>query len=203
MTIRSANHDDLLSIASIHKAQFSTHFLGQYSPSLLQAFYLSFLGESVFLVHDGKNGVDGFILGGDGKRLAVVKAAFVRAHLMQCLWETLLRPQLWGQGVRRGLATMVIPSKWGVEPPDRPTFSLLSIAVAHDAFGKGVASRLVCTFEFAIQKHTKRYRLSVNSDNTRAIRFYEKMGFTLVKGDGQSLEFHKKLGKENDATDRQ
>lgn len=194
MSIRTANSKDLLSIAFIHKAQFSTHFLGQYSPSLLVAFYQGFLGKSVFLVHDTGNGVDGFVMGGDVEQLALVKAAFVRAHLLQCLWETLLRPHLWWQGVRRGLATMVRPSKRGFEPPDRPTFSLLSIAVARDAVGKGVASSLVSTFEFAIRGQATRYKLSVNKDNTRAIRFYEKMGFTPVKSDCQSLEFRKTVG---------
>jgi len=200
MSIRSANPKDLPAIASIHKARFPNNLLGQYSTLLIAGFYRSFLGKSLFLVHDAANGIDGFVLGGEGGRLTAAKAAFLRAHLLRCLWETLLRPHVWWQEGRRRIAALVV-SKQGVEiqdPPERPTFRLLSIAVADEAVGKGVASELVRAFDRTIRHHTTRYRLCVGKDNSRAIRFYEKMGFVHVKEDGETIEFKRQLGEETD-----
>jgi ribosomal protein S18 acetylase RimI-like enzyme len=201
MPVRPASLKDLPAIASIHKAQFPTHFLGQYSPRLLEGLYRGFLGKSLLLVHEAANGVDGFILGGESERLGAVKAEFVREHLLRCLWETLLRPHMWWQGFKRGIAALtVVPPKRDVKQQDQPaspTYRLLSIAVADGAVGKGVAKELVQAFELTIRQDIKFYGLSVNKDNARAIRFYEKMGFHRIKDDGDTLEYKRDLDQIN------
>lgn len=40
--IRNATEEDLQQIATVHKKQFPTHFLGRYSKSLLEKFYSCF-----------------------------------------------------------------------------------------------------------------------------------------------------------------
>ena len=48
---RFAKKEDLLQVAMIHKEQFPTHYLGQFSISLLESFYRNLLdGEYIFIV---------------------------------------------------------------------------------------------------------------------------------------------------------
>lgn len=194
MSVRFANSNDLASIAGIHKAQFPTHFLGQYSVSLLAEFYRCFLGHTVFLVHDTENGVNGFVLGGAANQLSACKATFVRHNLMRCACETLLRPSLWVSGVHRGLLTLAAPRtsrRQHSESTARLNFSLLSIAVRKEAVGKGIATQLVDAFEKQLVGSATEYRLSVNKDNPRALAFYKKAGFEVMRDSGDSLEFHR------------
>ncbi|MCG2684279.1 MAG: hypothetical protein L6306_11785, partial [Planctomycetales bacterium] len=129
MSIRNAEDRDLPVIAAIHKSQFWDHFLGQYSRRLLVRFYGSFLGKSVFIVHESADGVDGFVLGGASAQMAACSARFVRSNLPRCLWETLMRPRLWLEAIRCGFAAVfVFPSKSGptTEAPEESNLRLLS-----------------------------------------------------------------------------
>lgn len=188
---RPAGHEDLSSVARIHKAQFQDHFLGQYSTSLLGEFYRTFLGMSVFLVHDGPNGVDGFVLGGLVTRISMCRTEFVRRNLLRCLWETLIRPRIWGSGIQRACALLVHRKTDAAS--NSPIVSLLSIAVSREAVGRGFAASLVTAFEHSLQGTTNEYRLSVAADNTRAICFYKKMGMQLIEASKDSVVFHREI----------
>jgi putative acetyltransferase len=59
---------------------------------------------------------------------------------------------------------------------DPATFDLDQIVVAPEAWGMGVASALLVE---AKRISPQGLDLHVNKDNTRAVRFYEKQGFTL------------------------
>ena len=68
---RLALDSDLLQVAQIHKAQFPTHYLGQFSISLLRAFYKNLLDDGhVFVVAEENGEVFGFVLGGEWKKIS-------------------------------------------------------------------------------------------------------------------------------------
>jgi N-acetylglutamate synthase-like GNAT family acetyltransferase len=59
---------------------------------------------------------------------------------------------------------------------------LLSIAVAEEAKGTGVAVALIDGFEKELRRaHVTSYSLSVVKSNARAIGFYKKMGFKPIQ----------------------
>lgn len=58
------------------------------------------------------------------------------------------------------------------------TFTLVSIAVAEEARGQGIASVLLAAFEEEVRRRGySRVRLSVYSDNEPAARAYRKAGW--------------------------
>ena len=196
MSIRPTNIKDISAIASIHKVQFPSHFLGQYSTSLLSEFYRSFLGKSLFLVHDTVDGVNGFVLGGTANQISAGKVAFVHDNLMHCVGETLLNPRLWSSGVCRGvLALTDFQSKrcQGSEFKSGTAFTLLSIAVSKEAVGKGVAIALMNAFEKQILGGVSEYRLSVDKDNHRSLAFFRKMRLEVIYDSGDSVVFRRAI----------
>jgi ribosomal protein S18 acetylase RimI-like enzyme len=200
MTIRNTQESDLLAIAGIHKAQFASHFLGQYSPTLLACYYRTFLDKDLwFLVHESEGIVDGFILGGEDRELDRCRTAFLHRNVIRCLWETLVRPSLWFEAVRRTLGNLPLTRR-RTQPDElkplkgSPFIDVVSIAVSPSEMGKGVAAMLITAFEQAIQaKHVQKYGLFVMRDNVRACRFYQKNGFQVADDSGVSLFLIKKL----------
>ncbi len=80
--VRSAAREDLKAVARIHKDRFDddVYLLGQYSVSLIAAFYRRYLSGTVFLVHANVQGeVDAFVLGGEAGMLRERKRDFARA----------------------------------------------------------------------------------------------------------------------------
>lgn len=62
--------------------------------------------------------------------------------------------------------------------PDWP--KLLSLAVDAAAQGSGAATALVNAFESSMSSRYPGYTLSVLKTNAQAIRFYEKLGLTVL-----------------------
>lgn len=182
MGVRAAKRDDLRDVARIHKARFCTpdYTLGQYSVSLISKFYALFLDRCVFLVHVSDRGVDGFVMGGEREELYGVEHAFMRNNLARCCLETLLRPRLWpaAYGTLRKLFRS--QAKGPVQQPGPALPRLLSIAVDKSAEGSGAAAALVAAFESSISSRHAAYELSVVKTNRQAVRFYEKLGLSLV-----------------------
>ncbi|MCD4727886.1 MAG: GNAT family N-acetyltransferase [Pirellulales bacterium] len=203
MPVRPAKNGDLFPIAAIHKSQFESHFLGQYSTTLLRKYYGIFLGKVPFFVHEAAEGVDGFLLGGSLKTLGERRSAFVRENLLRCLWETLLHPRLWLASWRRGLRHInpfrrARTGAKGASPGS--DINVLSIAVSKKAMGTGVAAMLIAAFEREIQDgRGDHYGLSVVKENLRACRFYEKIGFEVVEDNGTNLVLQKRLTVPNGA----
>jgi len=196
MLVRSATSSDLLAVARIHKSQFSTHFLGQYSKGLLARFYEAFLGRSVFLVHESNQCVNGFVLGGDKHQLQACKTLFIRSNLIRCVWETVLRPRTWPRCISHlRMVSMMAPDFSGESTSSAGpgSFSLLSIAVSREAVGTGVAKALVAAFERELSSKTAEYYLSVDKRNSRALAFYFKLGFQQTAESGQSLVLRRSL----------
>ncbi len=194
MSIRSAEHSDLTSIASIHKAQFPTHPLGRFSQDLIAKFYRPYLGHSLFLVHEGSQGIDGFVLGDKDGQLADSKSSFIDANIMQLCRETLCRPRLWPTMLRSIYAIsrrVCFGRSQASQSSKDTTFHLLSIAVDKDRAGTGIAGELMDAFEQALRGSVTEYCLSVRKGNLRAIRFYQKRACEIIDDDG--IEFTMRL----------
>ncbi len=172
--VRAATRDDIPVIARIHKTQFAGHLLARYSLTLIERFYMAFLDEALFLVHEGEGGIDGFVVGAERRVCGMCRRAFVRASVLRSALETLWKPQL-ALGAIRQASRSFLPRRHA--PHTSPPFRLLSIAVDPIAAGTGVAAALVWAFERSIPGGFATYGLSVREGNVRAIRFYEKMGF--------------------------
>lgn len=175
---RFAKQPDLIQVARIHKDQFPTHYLGQFSVSLLEEFYKNLLNhECVFIVAEEDNNILGFVIGGEWKKISGYLHFFMRKYFLRSMLESAIRPRTWRKSIKK------IVSLLGHEEQDPnnldniENFTLLSIATGKQTQGRGVGSGLLQAFNNEMKKITKRYYLSVQDTNIRAINFYKKNGF--------------------------
>ncbi|MCE5286406.1 MAG: GNAT family N-acetyltransferase [Pelosinus sp.] len=193
LIIRSVQSSDIPAIAALHKRMFSTHFLGQYSESLILAFYREFVDSSTFLVSDLDGKICGFVLGGYDSNLAVSKNNFLRNKRAKYIIESITKPKIYQEGLKRLL--LLLWNQGYSYTPSVAKYRLLSIAVSPAVQGKGIAASLVKHFEKKIPLDTEIYGLSVKSSNKRAIAFYEKLGFELEKCLEDGLYYTKKINR--------
>lgn len=175
---RFAKHTDLIQVAQIHKDQFTTHYLGQFSNSLLEIFYKNLLDAGhIFIIAEENGKVLGFVLGGEWKKISESLNLFIKKNLVRSLFESALRPKTW----KKSLQKLISLFRNKVQDPNNldnfESFTLLSIATSKDSQGKGIGTGLIAAFDKDINKITNRYFISVQDTNKRAIHFYKKMGF--------------------------
>jgi ribosomal protein S18 acetylase RimI-like enzyme len=199
MCVRPARPEDLMQVARIHKERFddADYLLGQYSTSLIAAFYGRYLEGVVFLIHANEQGaIDAFVLGGEAGILREKKRDFVRACTVRIAWESLLRPRLWHLAIADAMRMLKPRDNQSAapQPPDRlRNTRLLSIAVASNVTGKGAAAELVKGFDEVMRNRCPGYELTVLKTNERARRFYEKLEFTLVGETEQEYVFQRRF----------
>ena len=181
---------DLSAVALIHKEQFGDHFLGKFSVPLLTNFYRAFLGDSIFLIAEYLDEPAGFVLGGEAGRLGARKKQFLTSNFGRLFLESAVRPGLWGMVFSRVFSY----GPRGSQPVSGYDMRLLSIAVDDESKGKGVASALVAEFEKSLAD-CREYGLSVLAENSRAIAFYRKTGYTEEMRRGKSVYFFKNLSE--------
>jgi len=81
--------------------------------------------------------------------------------------------------IKKVFETLFYPSR--IKKMDLPSAELLSIVVAGQARGRGLAVRLLQKgFEECRKRDTKRLKTLVGSDNESANKLYQKCGFELV-----------------------
>ena len=68
----------------------------------------------------------------------------------------------------------------------------LSIAMLPDYRGKGIGAKLMNELFLLLQTRYAAISLSVSTENP-ALRLYERLGFEIVKGDGNSVTMKRKL----------
>lgn len=175
---RLAKKEDLLQVAMIHKEQFPTHYLGQFSISLLESFYRNLLdGEYIFIVAEDRKQIVGFVVGGEWKKISKSLSLFMKNFFVRSLLESVIRPRTWNKSIHK--ICSVFKNK--VSDPNNldntESFTLLSIATSKIAQGKGIGTGLISAFNDEMRKLTGKYYLSVQDTNARAIGFYIKMGF--------------------------
>lgn len=175
---RLARQSDLLQVAKIHKEQFPTHYLGQFSISLLKSFYKNFLDSGyIFVVAEEEGMILGFILGGEWKKISKSLTNFMKQNLIRSLLESAIRPKTWKKSFEKFLTIFGEKNSDPNNLDNIEKFTLLSIATSKLAQGKGIGTGLVSAFNVEIQKITNRYYLSVQDKNNHAIGFYRKRGF--------------------------
>jgi ribosomal protein S18 acetylase RimI-like enzyme len=175
---RFAKHLDLPQIAKIHKDQFPTHYLGQFSISLLEKFYQNLLdNECVFVVAEEDNCVLGFVLGGEWPKISGFLNSFMRKFFLRSLLESALRPSTWKKSIQKLISLFRHKAQDPNNLDNIESYTLLSIATDKNAQGRGVGTGLLIAFNNEMKKKTNRYYLSVQDENIRAISFYKKNGF--------------------------
>lgn len=178
--IRCAALADMKAIARVHKQIFADHLLGRLPVWLIRQYYTCLFkaGAIAIVAERDTDGIIGFILGGNGRSLAVGKRDFLKrwgALFGGCIMMDRVALRLfWETYVRLKKATSpqsVVGTSFSMR--------LLSIGVCKQSQGSGIASELLAYFENILQRdfQVKGYGLSVHSDNVRAIRFYQKSGF--------------------------
>lgn len=175
---RLARESDLHEVARIHKDQFPTHYLGQFSTSLLETFYRNLLDAGyVFVVAVKEETVIGFVLGGEWKKISRSLSLFMKHNFIRSLGESVIRPKTWKKSILK------VVSLFGnkVSDPNNldnlEKFTLLSIATSKQSQGKGIGRGLISAFDTEMKKIANRYYLSVQDTNFNAIKFYKKNGF--------------------------
>ena len=190
LCIRKALPSDIAQIASLHKQQFKDHFLGRYSESLIQKYYKPFLEACIFLVSECDGKLKGFIMGGSSSNLNAAKRTFLSCNKLRYIFETLLNPTVYVMALKPLKLIKELQSS-DIADNNIPQLRLLSIAVAEDVKGSGLASKLLMEFEKHIQ--AEEYGLSVHTNNIPAIKFYIKNGFTKTHDSAETTYFSKNL----------
>lgn len=191
--VQQATDNDIFKVASIHKQQFPTHFLGKYSVRLLSAYYKAFLDNSIFLVSRDNDEVNGFVVGGFASNLSCGRRDFLTQNKVLYITETILRPNTYLGVLSRlkSVASSMQKTKGSNSVTDE--IFILSIAVDKNYMGKGIAQELCHAFEESIKPDASEYGLYVRCDNKRAVKFYEKMGFKVNKQVGDEFYLTKRI----------
>jgi ribosomal protein S18 acetylase RimI-like enzyme len=184
-TIRPVQTEDLKQISLLHESQFRDHFLGQYSTEVIERFYSSFLGKSIFLV-SGEDHVTGFVLGGNSLKLVSAKSDFIKTNKWLIARETVTRPLLYRQALNHVIDALGTKTSSEADPE---CVDLLSIAVENSKKGTGLAADLLKAFEAALGPATE-YHTAVRKTNIRSLKFFEKRG-TLVEREAQGVIYLK------------
>ena len=175
--IRPAVIEDLKFVASIHKQQFSTHYLGQFSTILLERFYESLLrDEIIFVVSETEGQVSGFVVGGKLSEINKYTSQFIKNNIPLYVSEILIHPQTWINSCKKFARIIFKCTPPACSLDNTMDYTLLSIAVSPCVQGKHIANHLVEGFEHVLKKYSDEYFLSVKDNNFRALRFYQKMG---------------------------
>jgi ribosomal protein S18 acetylase RimI-like enzyme len=191
MAVRLMQESDLEAVAQLHISAFPEQLMSRLGVDVVRAYYAWQLrcgatarAFRAAVVGNG-NGLAGFVIGG---RYHGATSGFVKAYAGTLLLALARNPQLLGD--RRVLAKLravtravfsvwfrrAAPSQTG--PVAEPSFGVLALAVAPQSQGSGVAALLMHDLEgAAMAAGFRAMNLHVNTDNPRAIAFYEKRGW--------------------------
>lgn len=200
--VRPLSLGDLDAVVRVHRQAFPDSAVTLLGPRVIDCYYRwQFIGShpSPFAAGTWSNGeLVGFVFGGL-RREAVTGYArrFLPVILLGAVTHprgtrTLVGPKLssvlglmFRQQVRRRPSSTAASSRSETAGPSGgPSFGILSIAVSPTARGTGAADDLMSAAETsAIERGFELMNLTVNPDNHRAIRFYERLGWERVEGD--------------------
>jgi ribosomal protein S18 acetylase RimI-like enzyme len=199
-TVRLAEPQDIPGIVALHEEAFPDYLLTLLGSHLLTRFYSGFLTDpgSLLLVALANDRICGFTVATTNPSL--VKKRFCRQSALP-LASTIARRAAtsrtfrWQLSARvRNLPISVIESARRrinpQAPKQAPSTRLLSIATSRQQRRMGVAAHLVeeLTAHLA-QRGIETVGLSVRRDNTSAIAFYERNGWTRSGRNRDLLQF--------------
>lgn len=194
ITIRPLQAADIPQVVIIHAESFPTSRSTRLGSPFLKKMYQWYFAyqPALSFVATYKDEMVGFVTGAYGGGTA-------RRRFRYAFWQIvggfLRRPHLFlkkemFEGWAGHLRGLLFPTtSRPVSNPNMPSgnkVTLDSIAVRPQARGQDVGKALVDTFEHAARQTGATYLgLGVESDNTRARRFYERCGWQLVRDDVQ------------------
>lgn len=208
---QAAQQKDLTAIAQCHKIVFPnslTSKMGEHYLSKIFSWYLStdkaflfFLQlEGQVIGYAGGILVDGTLAHGSASSMTQHTFNHAIIALLQRPWlllhpDFLSRYALFARNIVTRIKNKLNSTEVRSAPvPPEPYAGLVVIGV-HPAFqGKGYGSSLLQEFEkIVVQNGFKKMILTVNSDNTQAIKSYQRNGWDIKNSDQKSTSMEKRL----------
>lgn len=187
MTVRPMMPSDLENVARVHKLAYKKdHFTSRFSPGLLKKFYETILQYNPYCyILETGSATGGFIVAGEKTNYAVSR--FTKEHMLQVGLTLLLNPVF----LKNKLLGMLGKKDSFVS---KAPLRLLSIAINPEMQSKGAGKTLITYFENElVSKGEKQYGLSVHKNNSQAISFYNKTGFSVEHDTGEAYYYIKHL----------
>ena len=211
MDVRKAELVDIDQIVKVHQQCFGDYFLTMLGRGMLTRYYRNYLEhhDTVNVVVEVDNKVCAFICG--VYKPSDVLKTFYRKNFFYVLGVIFLRLLTLNIGVWQGVMKRVSHMKIAVKDKlggarsssvsgnsvseiDALTGRLVSIACSPAFQGKNIAGEMITFFENQLIAHgAKCVKLTVKSENDRAIRFYKKVGWSVLEDRGNELVFMKNL----------
>ena len=203
--VRRATRNDSRTLADLHTAAFPDYFLTHLGPSFLRRYYEAFLGEPHTVVIGSVNGRPvGFVAGTTD--LARFQRGLYRRNLLhfpviiagRIVTDRVVRREITRRRhhVRLAISSMLRGRRPGRDDeggksstPDSAISHLFAICVEPSAQGTGVAAMMTAYLDAERRNGARRVRLSVFTDNARAIKFYEHGGWMAVEVEGDSTVY--------------
>jgi ribosomal protein S18 acetylase RimI-like enzyme len=179
--IRMAINQDVDSCANIHKQEINGGFLSQLGLKFLKLLYKAIISSSntCCIVAEKDNFVVGFVAISFNTN-KFYKEFFIKYGLKVffILIFNLFNPVI----MKKVIESAIYPfKKIKTKKNDSIEITeteLLSIAVNQNAKGTGIAQRLIETmFDECKKRNIRKIKVIVGAENSRANRFYEKVGF--------------------------
>ena len=192
---RDAKTRDLEQIVNCHMASFPGHFMTEMGSTWLAGLYGYFISHPQGLkvvVEDEYGSVCGFAFGGD----RAIRSEFLNKAVLRYFYIILVK-FFTKKMVRTKMTAEFFSRIRHLGRKNRKNYlnskcgNLLSICVYPSYRGIGISGKLIESFKIkAADSGYEKITLTVESDNFRAIRFYEKNGWrTITKSyDSRSME---------------
>jgi ribosomal protein S18 acetylase RimI-like enzyme len=202
VTIRELRPEDVRSVVDLHEQLFPEYFLTHLGATFLELFYAQFTGRGPDFGFIGEvaGSPVGFVVG-TVDPLNVYRA-FYRRHLLRLALivaarvltdrqvRSLLAPRLRHVAMAASSVLRRSPSRAAPQAGSLPAARLLSIGVLADHRGQGVAEALAARFcARCAEAGVERVGLSVQTENGRAIAFYERTGWQRGGASRTGIEF--------------
>jgi len=185
MEICLATKKDAIQIAKIHQKEINQGFLGQLGIKFLSKLYESTIvsPDAFTIVAKDNDKVIGFISG--CTNVAKFYHDFLKNYFFQVFF--ILLPKMFRLSILKKIfETLKYPQQ--KEEKKLPGAELLTIAVLKKYHGQGIAQKMFEQFVEEMKKREiKQFKVIVGKSLTRAIRFYEKVGFKFYS----SISVHK------------
>jgi ribosomal protein S18 acetylase RimI-like enzyme len=202
LILRNGDPRDDVALAAVHAAAFPDYFQTHMGPGFLRRFYSAFLrpGHLVVVAVSGGR-IVGLVAGTDDLRRLQRDlyppnlVPFAATFVAKVLTDRVVRRSAMS---RLGHLRVAVASIFARDRTESVTVSgtgdstmyLFSICIDPSEQGAGIAAPLLDEFKrSASAKGSKRVELTVVDDNDRAIRFYEREGWTQTKHLGTTFEY--------------
>jgi len=176
MNIRLASREHASAVTSLHQQEISSGFLSSLPRTFLAKFYegiIRYPGGFCVVAEDGDR-VVGFIAGITDMR--AFSGFFLRNFFFTAAF---LLPRMVGISTIKKLFESL---RYSQHQDDLPKAELLTMAVARDFQGRGVAREMLVLFLEEMKKRDVRvFRVLVGEKLQKAVAWYEKQGFHLAK----------------------